>query len=911
MAKVQYPLTNFTTGELTPRLYGRPELEKYRNAAKTITNFNILPHGGLRKRAGTMYVSEIKASANAVRLVPFQFNTEQAYILEFGPSYIRVYKDQAIVVASTATITGATKANPCVITATSHGFSNGDHVYVSGVGGMVELNNRRFTVANQTANTFELSGINSTAYTTYTSGGTASDPVEITTTYTAGELDDLSFAQSADTLYIAHPAHPVATLTRSSHTAWTLADAPIVNGPFRAINTDEDLKIAVVTSGAATITGATQADPCVITTSAAHGFLDGATVLITSVSGMTELNNNRYVVKNPTSTTFELSAETNRPIDATGYTAYTSGGTATQSTSSWGTFSPGTTVQLSSTAAVWQSDHVGALFRVWEPGQVGAIDAPPIGVGAAISASNRYTYDKKVYGMSGYTGAGGYTTWAAIASVPAHEAGTVPVTIGTYLIFNATFLHDLSAVIEITGYTSSTLVEGVVRTNHVPESVITYSTEFWEEGAWSDVRGYPGVLTFYEQRLWAAASTADPQTVWASKTGVFTDFQDGTLDDRALIYQLASEQVEVIKWITAGKTLVLGTASSEYAIAASNNNEALTPTNLRISRQMTFGSGNVKPIRIGNVVLFGQRHGKVTNNVRRIRELVYSFDTDSYVAPDLTILSEHITGDGISEMAFQLDPHQVVWCVREDGALVSLTYEREQQVVAWARHTVGGTSVEVERVAVIPGSSGDEVWLVVKRTINGGTKRYIEVLTAGVDEHTPVKADGVYVDASLTYSGSSTSTITGLWHLEGETVYVLNNGNAEASKTVTNGAITVSNATTKCHVGLQYTAVLETLEIEAGAQAGAAQSRVQRISQVYARLMDSLGGTFGRDSSNQDLILYREPTDVMGSSPPLKTGLVELDLDGGYQPGATLRIEHDEPLPFTILGMIAEISTTG
>lgn len=395
MAKVQYPLTNFTTGELTPRLYGRPDLEKYRNAAKTITNFGVLPHGGLRKRPGFMYVAEVKSSASAVRLVKFQFNTEQAYILEFGPLYIRVFKDRAVVVASTVNITGATAANPCVITATSHGFSNGDHVYIASVGGMVQLNNRRFTVANVTTHTFELSGIDSSAYTAYTSGGTASDPVEITTTYTADELDDLSFAQSADTLYIAHPAHAVATLTRTSHTAWTLADAPIVNGPFRAINTDEDLKIAVATSGSATITGATQADPCVITTSSAHGFLDGATVLIASVSGMTVLNNNKYMVKNPTATTFELADHTNTPVDATGFTAYSSGGTATQSTTRWGTFSPGTTVQLSSTGAIWESDHVGALFRVWEPGQVGNIAAPPLGIGSGLAAYTDYTYDKK------------------------------------------------------------------------------------------------------------------------------------------------------------------------------------------------------------------------------------------------------------------------------------------------------------------------------------------------------------------------------------------------------------------------------------------------------------------------------------------------------------------------------------
>jgi hypothetical protein len=289
--KVTYPLTSFAAGEISPRLDFRIDIAKYRSGAKTIENGIVMPHGGVRKRPGTRFIAEARDSSQSQRLVPFEFNTEQAYMLEFGPSYIRIFKDQGIVTETAKTITGATRASPCVITAASHGFVNGDRVWITGIVGMSQLNNRHFTVANVTANTFELSGVDATTYGTYSVGGSVARIVEVATPYTASEIADLSFAQSADTLFIAHRNHPIAKLTRTSHTAWTLADADIENGPFRDINTDEDLKITIAATGSASITGATKANPVVITTSSAHGFAEGATVLITGVGGMVEINN--------------------------------------------------------------------------------------------------------------------------------------------------------------------------------------------------------------------------------------------------------------------------------------------------------------------------------------------------------------------------------------------------------------------------------------------------------------------------------------------------------------------------------------------------------------------------------------------------------------------------------------------
>ena len=203
MARVSTIVTNFQAGEFSPRLEGRIDLQKYNSGAQKLENMLIFPQGGVTRRPGTKFAGQSK-DGGKVRLINFEFSDEQAYVLEFGANYIRFFKDGGILTEATKTITGATAANPVVITSSSHGFSNGDRVFISGVAGMVELNNREFTVANQTTNTFELSGINGSTFTAYSSGGTAGKIVEVTTTYSVTEIFELNHVQSADVLFLAH-----------------------------------------------------------------------------------------------------------------------------------------------------------------------------------------------------------------------------------------------------------------------------------------------------------------------------------------------------------------------------------------------------------------------------------------------------------------------------------------------------------------------------------------------------------------------------------------------------------------------------------------------------------------------------------------------------------------------------------
>jgi hypothetical protein len=830
--------TNFTAGEISPRLASRIDTQKYRNGAAIIENFITTAHGGARKRGGTKFVAPIKAGQTDVRLIPFQFNVEQAYVIEFGNLYFRVFKDGGIITNTSTTITGATQANPCVITAAAHGLSNGNSVVISGVGGMTELNNRHFTVANVTTDTFELSGVNSSTYTAFTSGGTVKRILEVTTTYATADLNDLQVAQSADTLYVAHKDYLLRKVQRTSDTAWTITDVDFRKGPFRDINT---------------------VDANIITVAA-----------YTPTSGV----------------------------------------------NSYGTYGPNDTLTLTAVNDTWTADNVGCFWRLWEPGKTTGVTQPT--GGGSIANGQNYTTDKKVYGIANLNGT---AAWNSAWRIPNHDSGTVRVTNADDTnYFDAVYLHDSSCVLEITAYVDAKTVRATVIDGHVPKSVVATGTSYWEEGSWSARRGYPRAITFFEQRLWLGGSIDDPATIWGSRTGAFENFQDGPDDDDSVLYAVASEQVDVIRWMKGGKVLMVGTTSSEYIVAASNQNEGLSPTNVTVKRQTAYGAAAVNPVQISNVVVFAQRSGDPDNPARKLREFVYSYEVDSFQAVDLTVISEHVTGSGIVELAFQMEPDQIVWAARADGQLIGMTYEKDQQVVGWHRHPVGGTAAEVERLCCIPGVNHDDLYMVVKRTVNGATVRYIEVLQYGLLD-TQNKADGFFVDSGLTYDGSSTSSISGLWHLNGESLDILADGAVLPNATVSNGRITLTRAATKVQLGLPYTSKLLSLDIEGGSAAGASQTKPRVVTEATLRLHRSLGGRIGVNKADSDgnevretrteTLRFRSSLTPMDASPPLFTGDKRLELPGGWDRQARFYIEHDEPLPFHVLGLACEIQVNG
>ncbi len=468
----------------------------------------------------------------------------------------------------------------------------------------------------------------------------------------------------------------------------------------------------------------------------------------------------------------------------------------------------------------------------------------------------------------------------------------------------------------IVGYTSETEVTVEVKKDF---AAVTADTR-WRLGAWSDTTGWPKTGGFFEQRLYTGSSEEQPQTLWASQTGDFENFKpdddSGTVeDDDSLDFTLSADNVNEIHWLSAGEnTLAIGTSGGEWIPQASGI--VITPLDITVRRQTTHGSALIDPLRVDHIVLF------VQNAKRKIREFVFNFEFDSYRAPDMTRLAAHITAPGIVEMTYQQEPDSLVWVVRDDGALLTMTFRRDEDVIGWAKHIVGGSfgtgNAVVESAATIRGAEDpgqiqnsndrDEVWVVVKRTINGQTKRYIEFVEGYYDGEADDQEDAYYADSIFTYDGVATKTITGLDHLEGETVKIWGDGAVKPDAVVSGGSITLERDVSVAQIGLPYTHRAKTLKFEGGNPQGTAVGKKKRIYSITFVLLDSHTITYGPNDDNLVTKDFREVGDLMDTAVPLFTGEKFYSFDGGISTDSRIIITSDDPAPFTLLAMAPEIN---
>ena len=664
MARSAPALSSFTAGEISPRLEGRISIEKYREGLSDLTNMIVQPHGGVQRRPGTEYLGEVKASANATRLIPFEFKTADTYALEFGEQYMRVFRNGLQVLSAAKTISAITRANPGVLTSNSHGYSNGDEVYLTNSGAMAELTARNYRIANVTTNTFTLTdlhaaAINTTSYTTFDSGVTTAEIYEVATPYTSAHLSNVRFVQSADVMYFTHPDYAIRTLSRSDHDSWSFATLSVSGSPTPNLN----------------------------------------------------------------------------------------------------------------------------------------------------NSSNNY----------------------------------------------------------------------------------------------------PSVVTFFEQRLVFGATNNNPQTLWFSKNADYDNFTVGTNADDALIYTIASNKVNAIRYLSATRVLTIGTSGGEYVLTTSNGGP-VTPTSTVIRKYSNYGCTDAEPVQVADVTLFIQRGS------RKVREFKYAGDVnqDAYVANDITILAEHLTEGGILEFAFQQEPESIIWARRNDGTLLGLTYRREEDVYAWHKHVIGGVfgtgQAVVESIISLPTDSGeDELYMIVKRTINSLVKRYVEVLKPfafGTSSTT-----SFFVDSGLVYSGSAITSVNALYHLEGQTTTILANGATHPDKTVSAGGITFDFSITSGAVGLGYTSTMQTLRLESGSVDGTSQGKPKRIHAVVVRFDKTVGAEIGTDSTNVDRMFFRDDSMAMDTAIPLFTGDKEIEFPGGFDDDAKIFIRQSQPLPLTVLAIFPRLNT--
>lgn len=994
MARVSTIITNFRAGELSPKLHGRVDIQKYAEGVDTLENMVVYPSGGITRRPGTTFVGKTRrtfiagplwdtqflsgddnliSESSAARLINFEFSDDQSYVLEFGDQYIHFYRDQTLVTTGTqSAVANAVVAevpnNDTYIVVNQSELANypvGSTVVLTGIQGLVgdgdfvKFNNEKFRVDT---NPFLLGGVTPTnnAFGIITDADLAtasgqqhaSEPAdlvklvtEVTTTYTAAQLDEINFTQSADVMYIAHKDHPPRKLTRTTATTFTLTDIDFIDGPWL----DENI---------------------------------------------------------------------------TATTLYASGNTGS--------------VTITASADLFTAADVGRYIRFRE---ILEIQHDLWEASTSYAANATVRYNGHVYKqVTGSTQTSGNTP-------PVHLTGTE-----TYGSIDWEYQHDEFGHVKITAFTNATTVTATTHEDAngnsiLPDSVVgsTNTTTKWSLGAFGGDQGYPRAVAFYEERLYFAGTKGQPQTIFGSVSGDFENHTPGIEDDDAVNITIASDRVNVIKHLLPARFLQILTTSAEFTLSGGTGTSPVTPTNVNVLRETTFGSSQIRPVRAGNSTILVQKGGE------KVKELTFDLDTDGLLGVDLTVLADHLTKGGIKDMVWQQEPQLILWFVTNSGELLGLTYDRANGTVGWHRHTTGGkfgtaslqanlntntqpiitpgyqpfqqgdtvtitktdgtklvftavtgattnefefrivttggndlcetlknlkTKVDaqpgisanlgpthtsqlgntnsnlrirtivfnepdstlgytkvsvnkrieplftitnegppiIESVTSIPSGTEDQVYILVKRTVdtdnpaefNKRTERHIEYLNK--IEFDTIE-DAVFVDSSVTYDGDPTTQITDLFHLEGKKVQVLADGSAHPDRVVSNGKITLDRSASKVHVGYGYDSNIKTLRLEAGSNNGVAQGEIKRIHGITVRFLDTVGAQIGPDENNLDQLPFRDSSMNQDEAVPLFTGDKEISFPSGYENDAHVFIRQDQALPMTITAIMRRSNT--
>lgn len=441
-------------------------------------------------------------------------------------------------------------------------------------------------------------------------------------------------------------------------------------------------------------------------------------------------------------------------------------------------------------------------------------------------------------------------------------------------------------------------------------------TNRWARAAFNDTDGWPTTLAFFRERLFYARG----RTVFGSVVGLYDDFSrlDGPdiTKETAIKLTLATDRLDLIRWLVGAQALLVGSSRAELAIKEMTDQQVFAADNATGKPQTECGSTMLRPLRVGNEVLFVQRSGL------KMREMKYDYAVDSYASDELTVLSEHILRGGVVDMDYQPEPDNLVWCVKRDGTLAALTYNRERGVVGWAPHFIGAPDMSVtpagevsgygivETVASIssPDGTRDDVWIIVRRTIDGEERRFVEIMEDNRLAETGGLAQSFYLDAGISrLAGAPTTTITGLGHLNGTVVQVLADGNPQPPKTVTGGAITLDNPSVVVHVGYNAPARLMTMRAEGGSQGGTTQTKMKSLSEVWVRTHASLGGKVGPDFERMDELGFADSSLLVGGPMTLFSGDKRVAWPATYDTNTYICFEQDQPLPSTIVAFIGRL----
>ncbi|AUR93201.1 FCCH domain ubiquitin-activating enzyme E1 [Vibrio phage 1.185.O._10N.286.49.C2] len=668
---------------------------------------------------------------------------------------------------------------------------------------------------------------------------------ELATPYTESQLPRLGFTQNADVMTIVHPDHDPRNLNRMADDDWSLT----------TIDYAPTVDSPTFSSGSVdkAITGISQSNPAVVT-AVAHGFVTGNLISINGVAGMTQVNGRSFIITALTTDTFELNGE-----DSTGHDPYTSGGTASRQNGA-------TTI----------GEGFGDFDKTYTY-VVTAVDAE--GSESLASAEVSITTGSLA------TTAGVRLTWD---TVPEAEY---------YRVYK-----DPSVGTGIYGWIGDSNNNSFDDYNIAP---ITSDAPPSDRQPFNGEGNKPSTVTYYQQRQVFANTYNEPQATFTTQTNNFDSLRvsNPARDDDAVTFTIAARQVNEIRHLLPLDSLILLTSGGEW-IMTEGQDRVLTPATVGVRIQSYNGCSIIPPVVINSTALYLQEKGT------RLRDLGYEFSSDKYTGNDLSLMSEHLfEGHTIVSMAYADEPYSIVWCVRDDGVLLGLTYQREHQVWGWHKHTTQG---EFEYVATVTEGSRDAVYAIVKRTINGSVVRYVERL----EPRESINAeDCFYLDSGLTYDGAPATVISGLDHLNGETVSILTDGYTVPDQVVSEGQITLQRAASKVHVGLSYLPAIETLDIDTPSPSQTLKAQSVSVSKVTIEVDGSRGGWVGprQDNGSPAPMSEIKPRFDSDNYDPiaLKTYKSEVFIQPQWGKGGGVRIEQRAPLPMSILSIIPQIDIGG
>lgn len=926
MAKASPMIRSFNAGEFSELLEGRTDLERYPASLRKLINFIAAPQGPAIARSGTVFVTPVSNTAQYSGVLPFVFSNEQAKLLEFAGDRIRFVDEDGLQVyePKSATVTSGAGAN-IVFTSADLAASVGDQVVLTGFPVEYNLNGE---VAKITAKLGTSYTLDKTFPNLPVVNGQAARVYHVNCDFTEAQRKAIRFVQSVDVLYLLTGARP-RKLSRYGDYDWRLETINFVDGPYMPTNSTATTLTPTATGNAipnmiddttpAGICGGSGNRPYINGTVATPvPFLGRNLTYKLAASGFYkafDADDNTYWAGDEEQAG-DIVYVAASPFVCDGYTIYMA--MDNQDTSYLAKDYAPSTFELRG------SNDDGATWTTLDRQETYVLYDNNKSVFIEIDNTTAYKrYQLKIYQL---TRNGPIEPRVRRLSLRSSTSVTFDLIASSVVGINndAGFqTTDIGRLIRLRGSDGAwRSVEIVSRTSPMQVTVKllgeplldTKAIKQWRLGYWSDTTGWPTVGDFFEDRLWLAGPSEFPDQFAGSVTGAYetfsqTDTFGEVLDDSAVVGRLNSRRLSRIRWLSSDERgLVMGTGSEEYTIRAPNN-EAITARNVKARPATRRGSASVEPVRVDNQVLYVQRSG------RTVREFAYVFEADGYKSPSMSQLASHLGAVPFVEMDYAAEPHSIVWIRRQDGTLVGLTYNREENVVGWHRHDLSGGVIE--SLAVLPQKDQlqDALWVVVKRTINGVDKRYIERLTRFWDFDTTI-ADAHFVDSGLRYIGAAIDKVYGLQHLEGEEVYGLADGRPVGPFTVANGSVTLPFEAENIVLGLGYESEAETSRMENGAADGTAMGKVKRINSIVASVWNSVGGEVGVFNDQANGIVYEE-LEYPGRYDKIEdielyTGEIgPFTPEAGYGMRGTLafRRPKSSPLPFNILALMPQLNT--